>query len=176
MSILDEIEKQRQDGRLSLLEPLGPRAHLVPMSHRRTLYVTRDLQNYFETPTRESMAIYADLNDFILGRDLNVALKLDHKNCRMARLDPARNDVWEIRIYERNPQWRLFGRFAHTDIFVALLGPVLRRDVIGSGFAKAVNQCLEAWRQLFGVNSPTIIGSNNIYDYISQNVHVIEYY
>jgi len=159
------------EGKLSILDPLGPRAHLVLMEERRTLYVTQDLRRYFEL--RQSLKIRADLNDFILGRDVNVALGLDQIDCRMARLDPADAEVWEIRIYERNPQWRLFGRFATTDVFVVLRGPILRKEVTGR-FDQMINECHLEWRSLFGSsNPPNFIGSNRLHDYISRNGHIV---
>jgi hypothetical protein len=42
----------------------------------------------------------------------------------MARLKEASEEVWEIRIWDIDPQIRFFGRFAERDTFIALLGPV----------------------------------------------------
>jgi len=169
MSILDEIEKLCKRQTLHLLEPLGLRAHLVPLSERRKLYMTADLARYFER--RESNRIQTDLNVYMLGDFIRAALTLDHKDARMARLDPARDDVWEIRIREREPQFRLFGRFAVTDVFVVLRGPARRNEVKSKGFDRLKDECLAEWQQTFGLgNPPDILGSTNIHDYISKNV------
>jgi hypothetical protein len=173
MSILDEVERLSNRGLLELLEPIGPRAHLIPEGQRRRLYVTSDLARYFEHP--RSLSLYADLNVYILGQDINVAIEPDHTDCRMARLHPARDDVWEIRYFEREPQLRLFGRFATTDVFVALRGPVRRNEIKRRGFDRLRDECLADWRTLFGWNPPEILGSNDEHDYISQNVHLIEH-
>lgn len=176
MSILDEVERLCNRGLLELLEPLGPRASQIPEEHRRKLYVTSDLARYFErSQSPSALAFYADLNVYILGQDINVALELDHTDCRMARLHPARDDVWEIRYTERQPQLRLFGRFATTDVFVALRGPVRRNAIRAHGFEHFINECLAEWRTLFGWNSPEILGSTDEHDYISQNVHLIKH-
>jgi hypothetical protein len=171
MSILDQIEVLRAAGKLTLLQPIGPRARFVPVAQWRELYVTTDLSKYFSTP--QSLGFYADLNVYILGQNINIALSLDHFDCRMARLDPAREDVWEMRYYEHDPQLRLFGRFATTDVFVALLGPARRKDIRKNGFDPLKEQCLNEWRRFFGWTSPEFLGSNDEHEYISKNVHLI---
>ena len=89
----------------------------------------------------------------------------------MARLDPSRDEVWEIRIHEARPQLRFFGRFAQPDVFVALIGPVKRGDLFGTGWDRAKRDCQSEWRRLLGLNPPVI--GRTIADYISRNVHVV---
>jgi hypothetical protein len=158
MSISDEIERLCHQGKLHLLEPIGLRAQFVPRSEWRKLYVTADLAKYFESP--QSLIVHADL----------------HKDCRMARLSPARDDIWEIRIYDHNPQLRLFDRFARTDVFLALVGPVKRGEIKRKRFDRLKEECLTEWRRLFGLISPDILGSTDEHDYISKNVHVIDHH
>lgn len=102
-----------------------------------------------------------------------VALKRIYKNCRMARLEPPSDEVWEVRVLETDPQLRFFGRFAARNAFVALLGPVDRDEISGGeDFEEIKRQCKGEWDRLFGHSNRPIVG-RKIYDYISGFVRVI---
>ena len=85
----------------------------------------------------------------------------------MARLEPARDEVWEIRVDDANPQLRVFGRFAKVDVFVALVGPIRRPDLRGPLWDAAKRRCREEWANFFA--NPPVIGIK-VHDYISTNV------
>jgi hypothetical protein len=88
MSILDEIETQRQLQRLFLVEPLREfRASRGTIQKLRTIYVSAEINEFLESTRPLAGETQADLNDFILGTHLDVALELDHQFCFMARLD-----------------------------------------------------------------------------------------
>ena len=176
MSILDEIEKRCNEGppQLFLLEPSSrnPRARLVPPERRRRIYISREIQEFLEGDDPLAEDARVDLERFILGQLIVVALSRDHKQCRMARLDRPEEEVWEIRVYEADPQVRLFGRFAHRDIFVALVGPEDRDYLEDEDFDEIKRVCQVEWDRLFGnLNRP--VSGGDIHDYISGPVRVI---
>jgi len=173
MSISDEIRNRCTEGRLLRLEALAdPRAYQVASSDRQTIYVSPDIAKYLEWDDELAAIAQADLEDFILGREMAVALKRErHQGCRMARLDRPRDEVWEIRVHEAKPQLRFFGRFAECDVFIVLIGPIGRRDLFGKGWDRIKRECQTKWERLFGLNPPVI--GRTIHDYISKKVRVV---
>lgn len=124
MSISDEIKERCRIGNLIKFEPTGdPRAHRVPESARRKLFVSKGIQSFLGTDRRLVQETRADFSDFVMGEFVQVALRMDHKDCWLARLEDAKEEIWEIRIYDTTPQLRFYGRFAERDVFVALMGP-----------------------------------------------------
>jgi hypothetical protein len=115
----------------------------------------------------------ADLEAFILGQLIVVALKRDHKNCRMARLNKPADEVWELRILDSDPQLRIFGRFASQDVFVALVGPI-ERDYLDSDeeFEEVKTHCKQDWVELFGLSYWPLTG-RIIDDYISRPFRLV---
>jgi hypothetical protein len=176
MSILDEIER-RCNERPAQLFPVQPvddlRADQVPMSERRAIYVSPEIRAFLDSNDALAGNTHADLDAFILGRPLNVALEPDHQDCLLARLDEASDEVWEIRIYDyQTPQLRFFGRFAEQDVFVALIGPVSRRKLWWKRFEAIKKTCKAQWQGLFG-SHPPVNGGNDVHAYISKNVTII---
>jgi len=174
MSILDEIGVRCNEGRLFLVEPRDDlRAHLVPMSERRTLYVSSEIQEFLDSDHPLAGNTQADFNDFILGRHFRLALELDHEDCLMARLDKPSDEVWEIRIYDYDtPQLRFFGRFAACDIFVAIVGPWKRRLLKWPFYERIKRRCQTEWNNLLGPYAPVSEGSD-VHAYVSKNVTAI---
>jgi hypothetical protein len=177
MSILDEIEKicNEESPRLFLLEPSSRnlRASSVPVEERRKIYISREIKGFLESDDPLAEDTQVDLERFILGHLIVVALQRDHKKCRMARLNRPNDEVWEMRIYEANPQLRLFGRFACRDIFVALIGPEDRNFLEEEDFEEIKRDCKAEWNRLFvNLNHRPVVGSN-IYDYISEPVRLV---
>jgi hypothetical protein len=137
------------------------------------IYVSPEIQRFLDSDHRLASDAQADLESFILGRRVVVALKRDHKDCRMARLDHPDDEVWEIRILDTDPQLRLFGRFAARNTFVALIGPINRDEISGDEDFEAIKRrCKSEWDRLFGLSNRPVRGSK-IYDYISEPVRVV---
>lgn len=91
----------------------------------------------------------------------------------MARLNHPDDEVWEIRILDTEPQWRLFGRFAVRDTFVALIGPIDHDEVSDDeDFEEVKAHCKAEWDRLFGLPNRPVRGKK-IYDYISKPVLVV---
>jgi hypothetical protein len=149
MSILDEIDAHVNGGRLFMVNPSNEiRAHRIPESERRALYISPEIQKFLESADPSAPDTEADFDEIILGERFDVALRLDHQYCRMARLDEASEEVWEIRIYDTKPQLRFFGRFADRDVFIALIGPIRRiRNTLNWRSIK--RQCIADWNKLF---------------------------
>jgi hypothetical protein len=134
--------------------------------------VSPEIQFSFSRDTRATRATLATLDNFILGRELRIALEPDHHHCDMARLDPARDEVWEIRVYDQKPQVRLFGSFAAKDTFVALTGPWKRPKIKPSDWDEIKQECRDLWLDLFALNYPRLIG-DKAHDYLSTNYSVV---
>lgn len=160
MSIEDEIKARCQEGRLHELA-IGRGVRQV-----RRLYVSGGINDFLGGPwdsqemDDRSARLLADLAWFIQGGLITVPNEDDNAgNARMDRLQPASEEVWDIRSQDPRPAIRIFGRFAAKDVFVGLTwdwridlkdrttreGRRLWRDV--------VLQCQVEWRGLF-VNPP----------------------
>ena len=89
-------------------------------------------------------------------------------NSYLSRLDPAEDDVWEIRSRAPRPAIRVFGRFAGTDCFAALNWR-LRKELGGRDwqeFRQEVRNCLAAWRNSF--SSYDAFKGETVDEYISE--------
>jgi hypothetical protein len=116
----------------------------------------------------------ADFDRFIEGRLITVAARPYHaRTAYIAQLDQPRDEVWEIRSRDPEPSLRVFGRFAETDLFVALTWSK-RADLKGPDsreWRDAIEGCKAEWRKLFPTYPPKI--GNNINDYISSNTFLV---
>jgi len=138
----------------------------------RSIFVTPSVKEYLESDHQLAQAARVDLERFIQGKPIVAALYRDHKNCRIARLDRPRDEVWEFRILDSDPQLRLFGRFASRDVFIALIGPIEHEYVAtNKDYKKAIAECKEDWGNLFGFYSPLV--GVTVYDYISKPVCLV---
>jgi hypothetical protein len=67
------------------------------------------------------------------------------------RLEPPRDEIWEIRVTAPRPQWRVLGRFAEPDTFVAT--GCFARDRLGrkgsDEWEAAIADCVAQWAALF---------------------------
>jgi len=171
MSIIDEIDQDCRAGSLIRFEPTGdPREHQVAESGRRRLFISRGIQSFVESDKYLVQETRADFSDFVMGELIQVALHTDHKDCWLARLERAEEEVWEIRIYDTTPQLRFYGRFAQQDVFVALMGPQEKsrfwhRKLNYENIKKA---CTAEWNRLFK-HQPLSKG-DDIDAYLSSNV------
>ena len=87
----------------------------------------------------------------------------------LKRLDPPPEEIWEIRVTQPRPQWRLFGRFAEPDTLI-LTGFFTRGHLGDKGseaWREAMADCAERWEALFPNHAPYSAAS--IHDYVTEN-------
>ena len=177
MSILDEIQRRCEESPPRLIKltvsAKDPGTAFAPTP--RTMFITPAIQNYLDSDAPLAEAARADLERFILGKLVVASLYRDHKDGLIARLDKPKDEIWEIRILDSDPQLRIFGRFACPDVFVALVGPIEHEFVeTDEEYEEYKTNCMNDWLNLFGFSpSISIIGSNNINDYISNPVRLV---
>ena len=90
----------------------------------RFLYGTREINRLIEGPWADEAEeircgkLWEDFDRFVEERLIGVSLDSPYKKPKdtyLARLDPGRDEVWEIRSRAPKPGIRVFGRFADTD-------------------------------------------------------------
>lgn len=121
MSIDGQINAALASGKLHYLN--------VPHSlkPRRVMLVHTDIRDILENeaPTliaeRRLGRLSADLEMFVKGGAISMCFEnYRHGDAYMGRYDPSDEGTWAIRSRKPKPGMRVFGRFAKTDIFVAL--------------------------------------------------------
>jgi hypothetical protein len=170
MSIRDVISDWRGRGELFLLTPL-----LDSDPIGRVLSVSRDIYeavtNLGEGVDERMGRLRAHLEVFVRGDVITIAMDpYRARNAYMARLQPRRDEIWEIR--DRSSRSiRVFGSFGELDTFVALtwqwrsiLGAPLKRarDAIQKLAAQPwppvwpIEQraCKAEWRKKFPTHNP----------------------
>lgn len=161
---------------------LGTRLHrwepLLPGAHLRIIYVEDKLFRRIVDPDPTDYRVgqlWSDLDHFSHGRKLTVGYGPE-PTCIMKLLDPRGDEVWELRSKDPEPQIRVFGRFADTDLFVAthaeyrdfLGNPRLPKFDEGNNWPAEIQRCHSIWDQLFQYAKPH--SGNNINAYVSANV------
>jgi hypothetical protein len=121
-------------------------------------------------PSRSTQVgmLRADLDRF-LEESLIIVGHRRSRHAYMKRLDPGRDEVWEIRSRDPQPEFRLFGRFAETDVFVGTR--CLDRDYLGAENSREwrdeMVRCGTDWRNLFSPYRP--LTNRPLHEYISTN-------
>jgi len=177
MSIRDEIKRSVENQQLVLLQPTLPGS-----SMKRFIFAVLEIMTllYFAVPEIMTLLygawtgreqeirwkrVCADLEWFIEGRLIVVG-----DDGYMKPLDPAEDEVWEIRCVDPDPSIRIFGRFSETDVFIAL-GHRCREELEEKGsveWAAAIRACKADWRKLLLTYPPH--SGTSIHDYSSENV------
>lgn len=107
-----------------------------PMPVGRKLLVTQELHSLLRTPDTKLMfpSYQAEviLSRFCAGYYLGGSLK-SAKDCDIERLENI-GEVWAICLRKPRPGWRLFGRFAQRDVFVATAA-YDRHELAGANYA-----------------------------------------
>src|SRR5262249_52964680 len=92
--------------------------------------------------------------------------------CRMKLLDPASDEVWEMRSRDPEPQVRVFGRFVATNELVLThaayrddLGDPSLSKFDGNRWPAEIQRCRTIWDRLFQGESPH--SGSDLHDYIS---------
>lgn len=182
MSISFEIANRVSEDRLYQLIPIMPGvAGTVP----RTMYVSREINRLlagpFDSPDLENrcFSLRADLERFVHGGMIPVAERpmSGGRNSYMRQLFRWRNEVWEIRSRGPQPGIRVLGRFADTDIFIALSWR-FRTELGGPGdrrWRDAIVDCKTQWTHLFPAYQPITSRDTHAYpkSYISANTILV---
>jgi hypothetical protein len=110
------------------------------------------------------------LTRWVIGYRVNGRRIGGHLKCGfMCRLAPPPPEIWEMRVTQPIVRWRIFGRFAAPDTFVAT--SMRTRGLLGKrsslAWVLAMQDCEQAWQRLFPTTMPfTAIRAR---DYITEN-------
>ncbi len=182
MSIYVEINDRVNEGRLFQLPPLIPPD---PGTKPRYLFVSPEVNALLVGPweNRDWMSrcafLRADLDRFSQGGLIPIASGpfLKGRTAYVRQLFRWRDEVWEIRSRDPKPGIRVLGRFADTDLFIALTWR-RRPDLKGPRsreWRDAIVGCKTEWRNLFPAYSPKTNDPQNVYptDYVSANTYLV---
>ena len=173
MSIHASLRDAVRRGLLTRVEPTMPSEPMI-----RDLYASLAVHRLLVGPWADEAEeircgrLRADFDRFVEGRLIPVALNnpsYKPSDTYLSRLDPADDEVWQIRSRAPKPAIRVFGRFADRDCFVAL-NSRLRKELGGAGspaFRQEVRNCLAAWRHIFA--SYDALRGSTVDDYISEH-------
>lgn len=170
MSISIEIANRVNEGRLHLLQPLMPRSAGVAPRH---IYANEEIYSLLVGPWQSKEEhercgyLRADFDRFMQGGMIPIAEHplLRGKNAYMRQLFRFREEVWEIRSRDPLPSIRVLGRFADTDVFIALSW-WHRTDLGGPkdrAWRDAIVGCKSEWRKLFPSYEPKSSGGTHVY-------------
>ncbi len=169
MSIRPILLARQREGRIEQLPHtlLGARTP-------RLIYLIRSVFDQVmgpwpDTETAERMGVLrADLDRFLEGNRVIVGHRRS-RHAYMKRLDPGRDEVWEIRSRDPTPELRVFGRFAETDVFIGTA--CLDREYLGDEdspqWRDEMVRCIADWRNLFHPYPP--LRERPLDEYISSN-------
>ena len=171
MSLRDAIKDRLNEQRLFVLPP-----SLAGERVERTMLVNAEVYQAVSGPWASSGAyrmgrLRADLDTFTEGKMISIANDpLEKpKSAYMARTDPARDEVWDIRSRDPRPGLRVLGCFGETDTFIALAWS--DRESLGAygsrEWAAFIRRCKAEWRKLFPTYPPH--SGSKISDYVSKN-------
>jgi hypothetical protein len=93
---------------------------------------------------------------FLEGGEFSVAENPDCKpsDAMLARVHPIKADFWDIRSIVPKPGVRAFGAFSAKNTFVALTWDYRENLDDEGAFSAEVERCINAWRDLFGTETP----------------------
>lgn len=146
-------------------------------ARERTLFITAEVNDEFDEDTwADSSLAYrygqliGDFDRYVTGDTIPIGFDPYDKgdNSFMARIDPPEYGIWDIRSVAPSPAIRVFGAFAETDVFIALITR-LRKDLGGKGsreWALARECAIAKWDNLFP-GHPRLLGGT-ISDFISK--------
>jgi len=150
--------------------------HLKPLmpSQRvgRTMFISKEINAVVHpewAPTSKGIRfarMRGTLDAFTEGRRITVADDPynKHPKATMARTDPVRDQVFDLRCLDPAPGIRVFGRFAEMDTFVAVTWEY-RENINGRDFDAAVVRCINGWHKLFPTTP--LFSGRNLNEYVS---------
>jgi hypothetical protein len=153
MLIADAIQGLCDEGKLFPVESLRWRGSQI-----RKIHVSADLHHFLETEfsdagtNRDRRKLQALFDAFIAGDFVSATLDETIMGTDLKRLRPPAAELWEVKLGKKKfAQFRVFGRFADYNHFIALTGPV---DRTNADIEAEKVRCQEAWWALFGHLSP----------------------
>lgn len=165
--VREAIRENCDADRLRLVETM------IPGSRRRVIYAEAEFHAVLMDPANARMGqLRRDFDRFTLGEFITVGTGNDDV-CQMKQLDPASDEMWEIRSRAPKPSLRVFGRFIAADVFIAT-NYATRNQLRGRRsreFAVEIAKCRAIWSRLFPY-CPAHRG-DNINDYISDNARAL---
>jgi hypothetical protein len=159
MSILDCLRDRVAERRMFEIVPLLPSARSRPRSVWAEAFVFEQLNpgTASETFELESGRLRRKLESIVAGKRLVVGNRKD-KYCDLKKLEPATDEVWEIRERD-NPSIRIFFRFVERDCLAAtnirLVKDLFAVTWLRNGletwpvWRKEIRRCKVVWRNLF---------------------------
>jgi hypothetical protein len=173
MSIYDVIADKIKDGEVFEL------THSLGFQIVRRTIVSKELYGFirngpWELPAVKArgFALYSDLDHFMAGMEINVALPrkekpYERKDAAFLRLlHRWAEEVWELRSYSGEPSLRVFGRFVARDYFAALTWES-RANLGNPPWRGARLACKTVWTRLFHPYPP--LSGADLHDYLSTN-------
>ena len=140
----------------------------IPGPRPRSVWVTEYVSDQLSPGTAnadfslEAGRLRRKLENIISGTRIVVGKRRDH-DCDMKRLDPAADEVWEIR-ERNNPSIRIFFRFIELDCLCAtnlrLVKDLFAILWLRSGrefwpiWNREIKRCKAIWRSLFHTHPP----------------------
>lgn len=116
------------------------------------------------------------LDDFARGSEITVGNRSD-KGCDAKRLDPQRDEVWELRLRE-TPSVRIFHRFIERDAILATSADTTaslfseewrtRFKTIWPIWRQQIRTCKARWRAIFHPYEPHT--GDRLDDYLSRSI------
>jgi hypothetical protein len=176
MSIRDEIRRRMEETppRLFFLPPLIGGAAVA-----RELFVSQEIYRVANPPweATDLAARYARMRAYLdawtEGRLISITDRpyRKPKPTYMARIDPAPDEVFDIRCIDPHPGIRVIGCFADRDLFIALTYTGREDLPTSRDWRNEREACKAAWRRLFPTYTPFTGASLN--DYISAHFYVV---
>lgn len=178
MSINDALRQLEIDGKVVRFQ--APRGFAA----KRGLFLTEDLVKALNGTNgtvafyKAKMPIISLFERWVKGDLVKVRLRGHKRGAFVARLEPPPPDVWEFRVTEPTPQFRVFFRFVSKDIAVATsirtraeLGPKQTKSGKKShAWASVMRECGDHWGKLFGSAEP--LSGDDLSQFMTEYEHV----
>ncbi len=178
MSIREEISARLDEKRLFRLKPLNEKDN-----QKRTVLMSQEINQLIVGPWPDGpigtrcARLRGDLESLITAENITVCWDpFKARNEQIGRLDPVRDEVWDLRSQDPKPGLRVFFRFAEKDVFVALtcaprsaaVSWLRRLPLLGQKsrqWRDAIVECKARWRLLFPAHEP--FSGINVDDYLT---------
>lgn len=165
MSIRAVIQEWTTEGSLSLLQPA-----LVSSPRVRWVFATAEVSSALLGPwetIRDEVRLSrarADIDTFINGTLMSARMPPSKSvSAQLALLDPAGDEVWEVRSRDPKPGVRIFGRFAEKDHLIALTR-AFREDLQSNDdWLRETERCKRQWKLFFPSYTP--FTGSTVHDY-----------
>jgi hypothetical protein len=183
MSIQDSLQRAVARGELAYL-PM--RLDSDPIE--RAMLLDDEVKELLSGPFRDIHherrigRLHADLETFVTGGEVSLCFTHHrHGKAYLGLLDPPGQATWDIRSRNPGPGLRVFGRFAATNIFVALTWRPRSKHVAWSSkdpladdnllWRIAIHDCEEKWNRILPGEVP--VAGTRAENYVSDHFIVV---